>query len=345
MNGVRLLLEISQNHNGDYELAKKLIGSIARIKTDLDLYIKFCIRDLEYELSVDYENALYENENSFGKTYLEHRRNLELSDDEYISLARYAKDLGLGVGASFTNPGVLHLAEEMGVDFIKIASRDIGNVPLFRAVSPIANKMGIPAIFSTGYADMTDMIGAVSRLQRDVPECNIVIMHCVSSYPMSPEEANLQRLSKIKDYFKYCQVGFSDHSTSTLLPSLSIMLGATWIEKHITLDRNMRGSDHKVSLTPAEVIDMIRLIEETVLANSFCGLNQKPKDPSRIERNGRSLAIKFDKKPGDVITEDDLIMLSPGGGEAWDQAKYFVGKTTPIALKRKQLLKVGFKND
>jgi len=320
--------EIGQNHNGAIEIAKALIDIAASPVVDefggeelkpLNA-IKLTKRDLSQELSVSQMNMPYNTPNSFGKTYGEHRKYLELSDEEHYELYKYAKGKGLDFIETLCSIGCLSIMKYFSPDKIKVASRDLTNLPLLKALA----KTKIPIILSTGMSGKAELDDALN-----VITCyhdNISILHCLSQYPAEYKNINLNTIHYLQELYPKYVIGYSDHSIGISIPVAAVAMGAKIIEKHITLDRRMRGSDHKGSLGIDGLNRMVRDIRNVEYA-----MGEKAFFESSVVKNTkvkleRSIATKKAMKKGDIIKEEDVHLLSPGDGFKWRDLEKVIGK-------------------
>lgn len=327
MNPVYIIGEIGQNHNGSVDIAKLIVELIARpVKEEVfgfDLKpmdaVKLTKRDLSEELTVSQMNRPYDNPNSFGKTYGEHRAFLELSDEEHFEVYKYAKSLGLDFVETLCAVGCLSIFKLFTPDKLKVASRDLTNLPLLAALA----ETKLPIILSTGMAgvkELDDALAVISRYHSDIS-----ILHCVSQYPTHPENLNLNTIRYLKKHYGQYTIGFSDHTIGISAPSVAVGMGAEIIEKHVTIDRRMKGTDQAGSLGPDGVNRMVRDIRIT---ESWLGTEELYIDKSvsaakvKLER---SIASKRNIIAGEVITENDIHMLSPGDGFKWSEKDAVIG--------------------
>ena len=269
-------------------------------------------------------NRIYDTPNSFGRTYGEHRAFLELSDEEHLEVYNYAKSLGLDFVETLCAIGCLSLLKLFTPDRLKVASRDLTNLPLLSALA----ETKIPIILSTGMAgkkELDDALDIITRYHN-----NISILHCVSQYPTQPDNLNLNTILYLKEHYGQYKIGFSDHTIGISAPIIAVGMGAEIIEKHITIDRRMKGTDQAGSLGPDGVNRMIRDIR---VAERWLGIKdlyiEKSVTSSKIKLE-RSIASKRAISKGEVITEMDIHMLSPGDGFKWCDKDKIIGK---IALK------------
>jgi sialic acid synthase len=321
--------EIGQNHNGSVDVAKLIIDAAARdvVEADFNLKlkgfdaVKLTKRDLATELSASQMNAPYTSAHSFGKTYGEHRAFLELNDDQHYELYKYAKSLNLEFVETLCAVGCLSMLKLFSPDKLKVASRDLTNLPLLSALA----ETKIPIILSTGMAgkkELDDALAAITHYHS-----NISILHCVSQYPTEPKNVNLNTILYLKENYSPYVIGYSDHTVGIAAPVAAVAMGAEIIEKHITLDRRMKGTDQAGSLGIDGMNRMVRDIR--VLEMSF-GKKEIFIEPDvKLAKNKleRSIASKRKIKAGEVITENDIHLLSPGDGLKWSEKDQLIGKS------------------
>ena len=320
--------EIGQNHNGSVDIAKLIVDLVCRpVKEEIfgiDLKpinaVKLTKRDLSEELSASQMNRIYDTPHSFGRTYGEHRAYLELSDEEHLEVYNYAKSKGLDFVETLCAKGCLSLLKLFMPDYLKVASRDLTNIPLLEVMA----ETKIPIILSTGMAgkkELDDALDTITRYHSDIS-----ILHCVSQYPTEPDNLNLETITYLKEHYGQYKIGFSDHTIGISAPSIAVGMGAEIIEKHITIDRHMKGTDQAGSLGPDGVYRMVRDIR---MVEHWLGKKdlyiEKSVSTSR-KKLERSIATRRDMKAGEVIREEDLHMLSPGDGFKWNELNMVVGR-------------------
>ena len=340
MESTYIIGEIGQNHNGSVDIAKLLTELVARpIKEDdfgIDIQpinaVKLTKRDLSEELSSSQMNRPYDNPNSFGKTYGAHRQFLELSDEAHFEVYKYAKSLGLDFVETLCAKGCLSMLRLFTPDRLKVASRDLTNLPLLEALA----ETRIPIILSTGMAgkkELDEALAVITKYHND-----IAILHCVSQYPTEPDNLNLLTIRYLQKHYGQYTIGFSDHTIGIAAPIVAVGMGAKIIEKHITIDRGMKGTDQKGSLGPDGVRRMVRDIR---LAEHWMGTEDLYIDRSvtaskvKLER---SIASNKDLEVGHIITEDDIHMLSPGDGFKWAERTQLIGKTLKTAVPKNEII-------
>lgn len=236
MNSTYIIGEIGQNHNGSVDIAKLIVDLVSRPVREevfnIELRpmdaVKLTKRDLNEELTDSQMNRPYDSPHSFGRTYGEHRAFLELTDEEHFEVYRHAKSLGLDFVETLCSKGCLSLLKLFTPDRLKVASRDLTNLPLLEVMA----ETKIPIILSTGMAgrkELDDALEVITRYHN-----NISILHCVSQYPTQPDNLNLKTITYLKQHYgQYC-IGFSDHTIGIAAPIVAVGMGAEIIEKHVT---------------------------------------------------------------------------------------------------------------
>lgn len=323
-----IIAEVGQNHNGDMALARQLIDMAAlRIFDEFSQAelpgvdaIKFTKRDLSEEMTVDAYNAPYDSPHSYGATYGEHREKLELDYEQHAELEQYARSRGLGFVETLTSIKTVKLLDSVNVDAIKVASRDLTNLRLLDELAKARKRI----ILSTGMGEERDIDDALDVITRHHDD--IAILHCVSQYPAEYENLNLMSIPYLLERYPY-DIGFSDHSIGIVMAPVAVSLGARIVEKHITVSRSMKGSDHAGSLEPDGLWRMVRDIRNTETALGELKKTIPDAVTPAKEKLSRSLAASRDIKAGEVIREEDLCMLSPGTGIPWTQRDAVVGRT------------------
>lgn len=332
--------EIGQNHNGSIKLAKQLIdiSSIPIIDKfrneelpNIDA-VKLTKRDLGCELTNSQMVQPYNTPHSFGETYGEHREFLELSDEEHAELYEYAKSKGLDFVETLCAPKCLDILKLFTPDKLKVASRDLTNLPLLEAMA----ETQIPMILSTGMGGKKELDEALNVISKH--HSDISILHCVSEYPAQYQNINLNTIPYLQENYSEYTIGYSDHSIGIMIPVAAVALGAKIIEKHITLDRGMKGSDHAGSLEPDGLWRMIRDIrnlEQSFGEHDIQISDAVEKAKYKLER---SVASKIKIKKGVEITEDMLTLLSPGDGIKWSDRQLVLGKKAKTDIEINELI-------
>jgi sialic acid synthase len=330
---VYLIAEIGQNHQGSVQAAKDLVEMAAapsRFDTPNEPgegvnAVKLTLRDLRNETTLSMGRQRYESPNSFGTTYSEHRRHLELTHVQHHKVYRHAKLLGLDFIETVCATSCLEILEHFTPDSFKIASRDLTNDTLIGAVA----KTCRPIILSTGmvteYHQISDAVEIVMR-HHD----KITILHCVSAYPAPPEILGMGRIVTLWEFFLQFRIGCSDHSQGLVASTLAVALGAEVVERHVTLDRAQRGTDHLCALDRGGVW---RWVRDTRYAEQML-------EPVTVEDDKlqRSVAASRTIVEGETITEKDVVPLSPGHGIPWSERDRVVGTVATQTVKCHELL-------
>jgi sialic acid synthase len=313
-----VIAEIGHNHQGSVEKCKDLFREAKNCGVNA---VKLQKRDNRSLYTREAYDKPYENENSFGPTYGAHREALEFGRDEYLTLQRYSRELGLTMFATaFDIPSADFLAD-IDAPAYKIASGDLKTIPLLKHVA----KFGKPMIISTGGADMTDIrraYDAVSGINQQ-----ICILQCTAAYPAEPEQLDLQVLSTLRREFPDVVVGLSDHENGIAMAVAAYVLGARVIEKHFTLNHTWKGTDQAFSLEPIGMRKLVRDLRRTRIALGDGVKKIYPSELSPITKMGKKLVAARALKAGQVIAESDIAMKSPGDGLPPYYLEALIGKT------------------
>ncbi|MCR4318399.1 MAG: N-acetylneuraminate synthase family protein [Planctomycetes bacterium] len=299
-----IIAEAGINHNGSMELAKKLIFEAFKAGADC---VKFQKRTVERILTKAGLDAPYNSPNAFAPTYGEHKRFLEFGNADFAKLKKYADSLGITFLASVWDEEAADFCETLDMPAFKIASADCTNLPLLRHIA----YKGRPMLISTGAAELADIDSVIQEIELINP--NIVILHTTCAYPAAYEDVNLRVLKTLRKRYRK-NVGFSGHEVGGHVAQASVVMGASVIEKHFTLDKTMKGSDHAASLNPEEFRNMvfqIRSIEKSLGTRSKRILSSEVKNRQKL---AKSLVSKVAIPAGTKITRDMLTVKGPGTG-------------------------------
>ena len=314
---VFVIAEVGINHNGDIELAKKLIAAAAEAGANA---VKFQKRTTTEILTKEGLDKPYTSVHAFGPTYGEHRNKLEFTEKDYKELKEYAKSKNVLFFASAWDKTSADFLESFDVDAYKIPSADTINIPLLEYVA----KKNKPVLLSTGMNTMKEIETAVEAVLRH--NKRVIIFHCLSLYPSPEEKINLSFMDVLKAKFHPLPVGYSGHEMELMPTLVAVARGATIIERHLTLDKTMKGSDHSASLEPAqlkELVDSIRRIEK-ILGQPEKIIYDELK-PLR-DKLAKSVATTKPIKKGTMITRDMLTVKGPGTGIMPSQIDFIIGK-------------------
>ena len=325
-----IIAEIGQNHNGSIDLAKQLIDMSKRCGADS---VKFQKRDIPSELTKEAFNRPYDNRNSFGATYGEHRMFLELSEEEHKELKEYADNIGITYFCTPCDVPSVELLERIDCPFYKVASRDLTNIPLLEKLG----TLGKPVIISTGMASIEDIDNALQALQ--LPKEMLIIMQCTSEYPCALENVNLKVMDSLKERYKV-NIGLSDHTSGVIVSASASAIGATVIEKHVTLDRTMKGTDQPGSLEEAGLKKLVEYIRAIELAMGSAEKEVNPATEAAKIKLARSLTSLVDITAGTILEEKHLCLKSPGDGIKWMERESVLGKKAKVDIEADATLRL-----
>ncbi len=316
-----IIAEAGVNHNGDLALARALIDAAADAGADL---VKFQTFNADRLATASAGKANYQAANTDAdESQHTMLRNLELTRDMHVALIAHCKSRGIGFFSTGFDTQSIDMLAELGLDRFKVPSGEITNMPYLRHVG----RCGKPVILSTGMATIDEIEAALRLLeQAGTPRDRITVLHCNTEYPTPMSDVNLRAMLAIGERFGVA-VGYSDHTLGIEVPIAAVALGATIIEKHITLDRTLPGPDHKASLEPAELKAMVAAIR-----NIESALGDGIKRPSASERKNipvarKSLVAACAIRAGDKFSKSNLAVKRPGTGLSpmcWDEV---VGRT------------------
>lgn len=318
---VIIIAEAGVNHCGDLDLAIDLVHKAHIAGAD---YVKFQTFKSELNISVSAQKAEYQSVNTgIIESQLEMVKKLELTFDDFSKIYDECERLGIGfLSTGFDIPSIKYLDSIQAI--FKIPSGEINNYPSLKLYS----NQGRPVILSTGMATLEEIEAALEVLTSgELTKDDITVLHCNTEYPTPMEDVNLRAMLTIRDTLGV-QVGYSDHTLGIEVPIAAVALGATVIEKHFTLDRNLPGPDHKASLEPDELAAMVTAIRNIEKAMSGDGR----KMPSSSEQKNIAIARKsihtaVALKAGHIIREADIIPLRPGTGLSPMQWQEVIGRT------------------
>lgn len=291
-----IIAEVGQNHQGDFELAKKYIKIFADAGASA---IKFQIRDNKNLFSEDAYLSEYKSENAFGNTYGEHREKLELNPNLIIELKKKCHEHNVAFMATPFDEGSLRVLDEADVDVIKIASFDLGNLPFISRVI----KTNKPIVMSIGGGKHDQIRSSVDLIKSNHNQ--LVILHCVSEYPCEFNRLGLENIALLKQEFRNTPIGSSDHFNGILSGPIAYMMGARVFEKHVTLNRSWRGTDHNFALEPEGFRKFVRDIKRVKHMLPQKNLKEIGEE-AVFKKLGKSLVANEDLKINEVITLENI---------------------------------------
>ena len=333
-NHIIIIAEAGVNHNGSMDLAKQLIEVAADSGAD---YVKFQSFTTDKLVSKEAHKARYQIDNMKGSDDRQYEmlKKLEIDEAFHQQLKSYAEQQDIGFLSSPFDVDGIDMLHELGIRTFKVPSGEITNLPYLEKLASLNCKV----ILSTGMATLEEIEEALAVLvSQDLKREDITVLHCNTDYPTSFEDVNLRAMNTIGNKLNV-SIGYSDHTPGIEVPIAAAAFGATVIEKHYTLDRNLEGPDHKASLEPGELKKMIQSVRNIEKA-----LGSGTKEPSQSELQNKtivrkSIHIAHSLRQGHKITEEDLIMLRPGDGiSPMDVSKVLgkeLNKDVPASYKLK----------
>ena len=325
-----IIVDAGVNHNGDLNLAKKLIDVAAVAQVDA---IKFQTFNPETLITKTAKRAKYQEKNIGGKeTQYEMLKRLMLKREYHPILKEYTESKGLiFLSTPFSIDDADYLYE-LGIPAFKVGSTDSNNIPYLEHIA----KRGLPIILSTGMSNLEEVKASVKAIRKKGND-KIIVLHCTTNYPTKMEEVNLRAMDTIKKELRIL-VGYSDHTKGIEVPIAAVARGARIIEKHFTLDKNMKGPDHKASLEPKELKEMV-----TKIRNIEVALGSKIKKPTSSEievaevaRKSIVAAVNIPKNT--LITQKMLTLKRPGTGLKPAVMNKLIGKKTKEIIKKDELI-------
>lgn len=305
-NSTFIIAEAGVNHNGSFELAKKLVDKAVWAGADC---IKFQTFNSKNLVSKNAQKAEYQKKTTdSSESQLDMLKKLELSKEEFIELRDYCNQKGIMFLSTPFDLESIDFLASIGVKTWKVPSGEITNYPFLRAIG----KRKESVIMSTGMCTLDEVRDAIEVL-KTFGTSDITLLHCTTEYPAPYDSVNLKAMLTLQNEFGF-NVGYSDHTNGIEVPVAAVAMGASVIEKHFTLDKNMEGPDHKASLEPEELKQMVQSIRNVELA-----LGDGKKQPSDAEKKNiviarKSIVAACDIKKGEKFTEENLTAKRPGNG-------------------------------
>ena len=305
-----IIAEAGVNHNGSIELAKRLVDKAVEAGVD---YIKFQTFNASKLVTKAAKQAEYQQKNigKKGDSQYQMLKKLEFTPSQYNELVEYCNLRGIKFFSTAFDFDSIDFLHSLNLGLWKIPSGEVTNYPFLKRVAAYNEK----TILSTGMCEMSDVRAAVEALYKNgLSEENLILLHCNTEYPTPFEDVNLKAMDALRKEFGV-EVGYSDHTKGIEVPIAAVALGATVIEKHFTLDRNMEGPDHKASLEPDELKAMVSAIwniEKAVGGDGTKHVSESERKNIAIAR--KSIVAACDIKAGETFTEENLTVKRPGSG-------------------------------
>jgi len=318
-----IIAELGSNHNGDMKLAKKLIIEAKEAGAD-------CVKFQSWSKDTIFARQKYEDNYFLTDDYRDRTDytleeivdSYSISDTELLEMKMFADEIGIDCTSTpFSKKEADFLVDKLQTPFIKVASMDLNNYPFLAYLA----KKGKPIILSTGLSELYEIDKAVKTIENSGNK-QIVILHCVSTYPPVDTDVNLNNIKTLMATYPEYPVGFSDHTLGTAIPLASVALGACLIEKHFTLDKNMEGWDHKVSATKDELQELVENSKRISEALGSFRITATETDEKKREFR-RSIVLTRKMKKGEVIQAEDIDYKRPGGGLDPEMTNFVIGRT------------------
>ena len=329
-----IIAEAGVNHNGDLDLAKKLIDVAAEAGVDL---VKFQTFNANRLVTRTANKADYQTQNTnIYESQQEMLRRLELTEEMHTELIAHCAARNIGFFSTGFDIESINLLLSLGQNHFKIPSGEITNLPYLRHIG----QFGKTVILSTGLATLGDIEAAIDVLeQAGTARAQITVLHCTTEYPTPMNEVNLRAMQSINSAF-CVEVGYSDHTPGIEVAIAAVAMGATVIEKHFTLDRNLPGPDHKASLEPAELKAMVAAIRNIEVALGDGIKRVTPSEARNRPVARKSLVASKAIKSGDVFSSENITTKRPGTGISpmrWDEV---MGRTAPRNFSADELIEL-----
>ncbi len=320
------IIEIGVNHNGDLDLARQMVREIKKRGGDI---VKFQAFIAEEEISIHADKASYQKDTTGddGTGQLEMAKALELSHGQLTTMRDFCAEMEMPfLCTAFESKSLEFLLRDLQVKSIKIASSEVTHHPFLAEIA----RSGVGMILSTGASTLEETAAAIRVIEQAKPDPELVVLHCVSEYPAPLAEVNLRAMDTMARAFGY-PVGYSDHTVGTIAPITAAALGACAVEKHFTMDRNMPGPDHRASIEPDELSEMVDGMRG---AEACLGSGIKVPVPSEIPQIPlirKAIVARYPLPVGHVVTEADIAFKRPRNGiEPFDLDKV-LGRALKVA--------------
>lgn len=337
MKKTLIIAEAGVNHNGDMKIAKRLIDVAADAGAD---YVKFQTFIAEELVTKDAQIASYQKKTvkDGEDTQFKILKKLQLNQEQHFELIEYCNSKGINFLSTAFDHLSIEFLNDLGLDFFKIPSGEITNLPYLQRVS----KLGVPIILSTGMANIGEIEEAIDVLENGgVNRNDIIALHCNTDYPTPMEDVNLKAMNTICKSLGV-RTGYSDHTLGIEIPIAAVAMGAVCIEKHFTIDNTMEGPDHQASLEPDDLKAMVRGIRniEKALGDGIKRPSPSEKSNKKVVR--KSIHLAKDCAKGHVISIEDLQMKRPGNGISPMLIEKILGLKLSTELKKNH--KLSFEN-
>jgi len=323
-----VIAEAGLNHNGSIDIAKKLIEVAVSSGADAVKFQKRTIDNLAISKELKKPDTRFPE---FGKTYGEIRNFLEFNKDQYLELYDYSKSKEIDFIVTAFDENSASLLQEIDISSIKLASHSLTNLKLIEFCS----KLNKPIILSTGMCDLEDIDNAVEILKKS--DSDFALLHCVSSYPTKYEDSNLNMIEYLSNRYKVT-TGYSGHEIGYLPTIVAVSKGAKIIERHYTLDNKMIGFDHKISLEPSELKDMIRNIREVEKMHGSTNKSISQSELITLKKYHVSAVSKIQIEINQILDEKMIEYKNPGTGISPKNVYKIIGKKSKDRIQKDTIL-------
>jgi N,N'-diacetyllegionaminate synthase len=333
LNKIIIIAEAGVNHNGSLQLAKQLVDVAADAGAD---YVKFQTFKANKIASKQAQKAIYQQQTTDNtESQLEMLERLELDEMAHLELINYCQEKNIAFLSTAFDFDSIELLKKLGITLGKIPSGELTNLPFLRKMAKTFPKL----ILSTGMADMKEIDDTINALiEAGAERMNLTVLHCNTEYPTPFEDVNLKAMLSIQKQLNV-SIGYSDHTLGIEIPIAAVAMGATIIEKHFTLDRNMKGPDHKASLEPIELKAMVQSIRNVELALAGTGIKvASNSEKKNIGIARKSIVAARNISIGDTFTDENITVKRPGIGinpMLWDEV---IGKKAVKDFKEDELI-------
>ena len=332
---VLIIAEAGVNHNGSLEIAKRLVDEASSAGVDI---IKFQTFKAEKLVSKAAKQAEYQKKNIGNGEESQYvmLKKLELSNNQHEELIAYCNLKNIRFFSTAFDMDSIDYLHSLNLGLWKIPSGEITNYPYLKKIASYKE----PVILSTGMCELSDIENAINVLVTNgVPKDIITILHCNTEYPTPMKDVNLKAMLEIKEKFGV-KIGYSDHTEGIEVPIAAVALGATVIEKHFTLDKNMEGPDHKASLEPSELKAMVKSIRNIEQALGTGHKTVSESERKNIEIARKSIVAAKDIKEGDIFTEENITVKRPGNGISPMEWENVIGKVAKRNFQEEELIEL-----
>ena len=319
-----VISEIGNNHQGELDKAKDMFRVSKECGVDA---VKLQKRDNKTLFTKELYDSSYDHENSFGKTYGSHREALEFGKDEYLELKKYAKEIGLTMFATAFDFNSVDFLEDVDMPAYKVASADLKNTPLLKYIAQTKK----PMIVSTGGGTIEDVRRAYDLIMPI--NSQLCILQCTASYPVDPADMHLRVIETYRKTFPDVVVGLSDHENGIAMALVAYILGARVVEKHFTLNRSWKGTDHAFSLAPHGLERLVRDLKRARVALGDAEKKPLPSEEKPLFKMSKKLVAAGDLAAGTVLTREGIAVKSPSDGLPPFEMDNIIGKKLKRDLK------------